>query len=198
MRTSCAGTLRDGPAFGPGRRCRRDLAEIESRAKAIAAVKDCSVTELGRAGKDREIGRYVPGPVDPFARLSSCALYVWAFEREAGGWGLGVTDRLLRFVGVSAVFHALAAPLTYIAYQHYVLTGRLAGGKALPLWLWLVPAVYVAAPAVAGSVTGSASADGKRWTRYIAGRSPAPRAGDHLFSAHDLTGWVRLKMKDEN
>jgi hypothetical protein len=51
------------------------------------------------------------------------APYVWAFEREAGGWGLGVTDRLLRFVGVSAVFHALAAPLTYIAYQHYVLTG---------------------------------------------------------------------------
>ena len=34
------------------------------------------------------------------------ALYVWAFEREAGGWGLGVTDRVLRFVGVSAVFHA--------------------------------------------------------------------------------------------
>ena len=126
------------------------------------------------------------------------ALYVWAFEREAGGWGLGVTDRLLRFVGVSAVFHALAAPLTYIAYQHYVLTGRLAHGKALPLWLWLVPLVYVAVPAVAGSITGSATADGKRWIRYVAGRSPAPRAWDHLFSAHDLTGWVRLKMKDNN
>jgi uncharacterized protein DUF6338 len=125
------------------------------------------------------------------------ALYVWAFEREAGGWGLGVTDRLLRFVGASAVFHALAAPLTYIAFQHYVVTGRLAHGRALPLWLWLVPLIYVAVPTVAGSVIGSATADGRRWTRYVAGRSPAPRAWDHLFSAHDLTGWVRLKMKDD-
>jgi hypothetical protein len=124
------------------------------------------------------------------------ALYVWAFEREAGGWGLGVTDRVLRFVGVSAVFHALAAPLSYLAYQHYVRTGSLAQGRPLPLWLWLVPVVYVAVPTIAGSVTGSATADGKRWIRYVAGRSPAPRAWDHLFSAHDLTGWVRLRLKD--
>jgi len=125
------------------------------------------------------------------------ALYVWAFEREAGGWGLGVTDRVLRFVGVSAVFHALVAPLTYIAYRNSVLTGRLAHGTPLPLWLWLVPVVYVAVPALAGFFTGSATAAGKRWTRFIAGRSPAPRAWDHLFSAHDLSGWVRLKLKND-
>ena len=124
------------------------------------------------------------------------ALYVWAFEREAGGWGLGVTDRLLRFVGVSAVFNALVAPLTYLAYQHYVVTGRFAHGEPLPLWLWLVPIGYVAIPTLTGALIGSATADGRRWTRYIGGRSPAPRAWDHLFSAHDLTGWVRLKMKD--
>jgi len=124
------------------------------------------------------------------------ALYVWAFEREAGGWGLGVTDRLLRFVGVSAVFHALVVPLTYIAYRDYVLTGRLTHGEALPLWLWLVPVVYVAIPVVAGYFTGNATAAGRRWTRFIAGRSPAPRAWDHLFSAHDLIGWVRLRLKN--
>lgn len=125
------------------------------------------------------------------------ALYVWAFEREAGSWGLGVADRLLRFVGVSAVFHTLVAPLTYIAYRDYVLTGDLAHGKPIPLWLWLVPVVYVAVPIVAGSLIGAATAAGQRWTRFVAGRSPAPRAWDHLFSAHDLTGWVRLRLKND-
>jgi Family of unknown function (DUF6338) len=124
------------------------------------------------------------------------ALYMWAFEREAGGWGLGVTDRLLRFVGFSAVFHALAAPLTYIAYRDFIVSGRLAHGKALPLWLWLVPVVYVAIPTLAGTFTGVATAAGRNWTRFVAGRSPAPRAWDHLFSAHDLDGWVRVKLKE--
>ena len=123
------------------------------------------------------------------------ALYVWAFEREAGGWGLGVTDRLLRFIGFSAIFHALAAPLTYIAYRDFIVTGRLAHGKALPLWLWLIAVAYVAIPTLAGTITGVATSAGSRWTRFVAGRSPAPRAWDHLFSAHDLDGWVRLKLK---
>jgi Family of unknown function (DUF6338) len=126
------------------------------------------------------------------------ALYVWASEREAGGWGLlGVTDRILRFVGVSAIFHAFIAPLTYIAYRDYVLTGRLARGTPLPLWLWLVPVIYVVIPTSAGFVAGRATAAGKKWTRFIAGRSPAPRAWDHLFSAHDLSGWVRLRLKND-
>jgi len=77
-----------------------------------------------------------------------------------------------------------------------VITGRLAHGAALPLWLWLVPLIYVAVPALAGSVIGSATADGKWWTRYVAGRSPAPRAWVHQLYAHDHTGRVRLKMKD--
>lgn len=125
------------------------------------------------------------------------ALYVWAFEREAGGWGLGATDRLLRFVGFSAIFHALVAPLTYIAYRDYIITGLLSHGRPLPLWLWFVPVTYVVIPTLAGFVTGSATAAGRRWTRFIAGRSPAPRAWDHLFSAHDLSGWVRLRLKND-
>jgi hypothetical protein len=122
-------------------------------------------------------------------------LYVWAFEREAGGWGLGFTDRLLRFVGFSAIFHALAAPLTYIAYRDFIVTGRLAHGKVVPLWLWVVPILYVAIPTVAGTITGVATTAGQSWTRYVVGRSPAPRAWDHLFSVDDLDGWVRLKLK---
>jgi Family of unknown function (DUF6338) len=125
------------------------------------------------------------------------AIYVWAFEREAGGWGLGVTDRLLRFVGVSAVFHVVAAPITYILYQHYIVTGELAHGKPISFLLWLAAVVYVAIPAALGAFVGNATAGGKGWTRFIVGRSPAPRAWDHLFSAHDLNGWVRLKLKND-
>lgn len=47
------------------------------------------------------------------------ALYVWAFERQAGGWGLGLSDRLLRFVGTSAILQVLIAPLTYLIYRDY-------------------------------------------------------------------------------
>lgn len=38
--------------------------------------------------------------------LLAGALYVWAFERQAGRWGIGLSDRLLRFVGGSVLFHA--------------------------------------------------------------------------------------------
>jgi hypothetical protein len=41
------------------------------------------------------------------------ALYVWAFERLAGAWGVRFSDRILRFVEVSAIMHALLAPITY-------------------------------------------------------------------------------------
>lgn len=41
------------------------------------------------------------------------APYTWGFEQSAGHWGTDVSDRMLRFVGGSAAFHALAAPLTW-------------------------------------------------------------------------------------
>jgi hypothetical protein len=63
------------------------------------------------------------------------ALYVWAFERQAGRWGIGLSDRLLRFVGGSAVFHALGAPLTYWLWAEQRQLVR--DGDPLSWWLWL-------------------------------------------------------------
>lgn len=54
------------------------------------------------------------------------ALYVWAFERQAGAWGIKLSDRLFRFVGFSALAHALLAPLTYRLWDEFVRSGRLA------------------------------------------------------------------------
>ena len=40
------------------------------------------------------------------------ALYVWSFEQLAGAWGIKLADRLLRFIGVSAVLHVTFLPIS--------------------------------------------------------------------------------------
>jgi hypothetical protein len=120
------------------------------------------------------------------------ALYVWAFERQAGRWGIGLSDRLLRFVGGSAIFHAMAAPLTY-----WVWTDEVPGARAsepLAWWLWLLVLAYVGVPSVLGTVVGRGVRAEKPWTTLFTGPDPAPRGWDHLFG-QKADGWVRLRMK---
>lgn len=121
------------------------------------------------------------------------ALYTWAFEREAGAWGVRFSDRALRFVGISAILHALFAPVTYLAWAGSVRSGRLAGGQA-PLFLWPLLLAYVGLPLVGGTLVGRATRTRRPWARIFTGPNPAPRAWDHLF-AHAPDGWIRLRMK---
>ena len=44
------------------------------------------------------------------------ALYVWAFERQAGRYGIGLSDRILRFAGGSAVLLAIFAGPLYAVH----------------------------------------------------------------------------------
>lgn len=120
------------------------------------------------------------------------ALYVWAFERQAGRFGVALSDRLLRFVGGSAVLHALFAPLTYwfVAEQWE----RVGARAPLPWWCWPLVVGYVALPMAAGTATGRATRRGARWSRLVTGPEPAPRAWDHLFR-HEVDGWIRCKLK---
>jgi Family of unknown function (DUF6338) len=120
-------------------------------------------------------------------------LYVWAFERFAGAWGVRLSDRVLRFVEVSAVLHALLAPLTYWLWIEFVRSGRLIAGD-VPFALWLVPLLYVSTPILLGSLVGSATRHQARWAKQITGPEPAPRAWDHLFGSHP-DGWIRLRLK---
>jgi hypothetical protein len=137
------------------------------------------------------------------------ALYVWGFEREAGKWGIGVSDTLLRFVTASAVFQAIYAPALYGLYQHYIhhkvvehgharYANRLADGP-VPWWLWLIPAAYVLLPAAVGTAAGrsvrSKHRAAKLFARVVAGRDPAPRAWDDLFTSRP-SGTVRIRLDD--
>ncbi len=121
------------------------------------------------------------------------ALYTWAFEREAGAWGTRFTDRALRFVGISAIVHALFAPATYLVWVAWVRTGRVAAAQA-PLALWLVLVAYVALPLASGTIVGRGTRKRRAWARIFTGPNAAPRAWDHLF-AHAPDGWIRLRMK---
>lgn len=121
------------------------------------------------------------------------ALYAWSFERMAGRWGIGLTDRLLRFVVGSLAFHALAAPLTYAVYARLISTGRVARGEPMSLWLWPLVLAYVAAPVVAGTAVGLGTIQGSGWARFVSGPHPVPRAFDHLFALNP-SGWVRVRL----
>lgn len=124
------------------------------------------------------------------------ALYVYAFERQAGRWGIGVSDRLLRFIGFSAVLHSFAAPASYELYRQALRSRAIAEGRALPTWVWVLVLAYVFTPLLLGTVVGRATRAGRPWATWFTGPSPAPRSYDHLFGTGSRDGWVRLKIKD--
>jgi hypothetical protein len=120
------------------------------------------------------------------------ALYVWSFERIVGPWGVGLSDRVLRFIGASAILHAIAAPVTFWLYRVYVHPGL--GTGDLPIQLWLAPLAYVGVPIALGSVIGIGVRRQWRWIEVVTGRDPAPRAWDYLFGKRP-DGWVLLLLK---
>jgi hypothetical protein len=123
------------------------------------------------------------------------ALYTWGFERMVGNWGVSLSDRFLRFVGVSAVFQVLWAPISSALWRDFGAPGAAARGE-LPLWLWAVALAYVGIPLCAGSLIGAGTRQRKSWARLFTGPSPAPRAWDHFFASRP-DGWVRIRLKDD-
>lgn len=124
------------------------------------------------------------------------AVFTWAYEQQAGRWGANTSDRLLRFLGASSIFLILALPLLYQGYRELVVTRKLEAGAPLPGAVWFLPLGYVLLPYVAGRLLGAATRSRHPWTRLFTGPAPAPRAWDHLFAAGELTGWIRLRLKD--
>jgi hypothetical protein len=120
------------------------------------------------------------------------ALYFWAFERQAGRWGVALSDRVLRFVGLSALFHAAIAPVSYWFWANQ--WPKLREGAPVSLWLWAVGIAYVAVPLAGGTMIGYATRLGLPWSRWFAGPHPAPRGWDYLFE-REPDGYVRMRLK---
>lgn len=122
------------------------------------------------------------------------ALGLWSFERHAGAWGIALPDRFLRFLGISATFHALAAPLTYWIWLTYAQSGDWQRDAFLAWPLWLTALAYVGVPIGVGSLVGRATRAKRRWVRLLGAPADAPRAWDSFFFPRP-DGWIRLKMK---
>jgi hypothetical protein len=133
------------------------------------------------------------------------ALYTWSFEREVGNWGVSFSDRVLRFVGFSALIHAVFFFPEYLVWSNYLHTAKpgggyrnlIADGADVPLWVFLVPLAYVVIPMLFGYFTARAAFRGQHWIRLLVGPSPPPRAWDKLFWPGP-SFLVRLRLKNES
>jgi Family of unknown function (DUF6338) len=135
------------------------------------------------------------------------AVYAIARENLGASWAWRRTDtatQIFRFLGASAVFHVVFAPLTYVAYQKLVVTRALTEGRRISLWWWLALLAYVLVPYLSGAFSELSRVWGDNWLNRcirwmlapISGRSAEPRAWDRLFSKSNLAGYIRLRLND--
>jgi hypothetical protein len=141
------------------------------------------------------------------------SVYTWAYERQTSAFGVTFSDRLIRFIAVSTIFHLVLAWPEYLLYRtavvgrDHVLTGQFAA-------LWVGMLLLVAVPAVLGTVFGGLYATrtdrtGWEWIRkrlsaraeqrllnVVLGRAPAPRAWDNLFSERP-NKYLLVRVEDD-
>jgi hypothetical protein len=121
------------------------------------------------------------------------AAYTFAYERVAGPFGISLSDRLVRFLAASAVFHAVLAGPELLLYRHFVVTGRLGRGEVNWLLVGVLALGYMAAPTAAGTLV--AFGRQRNWPGVrLLGDTPEPRAWDYLWRLR-VPGVVRMKLK---
>lgn len=120
------------------------------------------------------------------------AAYTYAFEREAGSFGAGASDRLIRFLSASAIFQAAFSGLTYFVYVHSIRSGDLQKGTVDAWVVELAALGYIGIPIAVGWLIGHAKNEGWRWARLFVGPAPEPRAWDHLW-ARKPVGVARIR-----
>lgn len=122
------------------------------------------------------------------------ASYTFAYERVVGGFGITLSDRLVRFLAASALFQALFSGPVLLLYRHYLISGRLGRGEVNAGWLELTALAYVLIPTAVGTFIGYGQNRKWRWVQLLVGDAPEPRAWDFLWRP-GVQGVVRLKTK---
>jgi hypothetical protein len=133
------------------------------------------------------------------------ALYTWAFEREAGKWGIGAVDRTLRFIAASAAFqllYAVALQALDASVTYQTLLFRTASDapiaeqlRSIEAWRFLTAAAaYVMLPLLAGTAAAyverrRAESAARRWlARVVNGRAPATESSS--TTATTTSSWA--------
>lgn len=127
----------------------------------------------------------------PLALLPG-AFFQWAFERNAGRYGITLKDRLLRITGVSAVFLSITAWPFHRIYANY--WTEIKAGSPLPTLMYVAPIAYLLIPSVLGWLYGYSIENDWRMTRTLAGKKRFPTAWDYAFSTSQR-GWIRCKLQ---
>jgi hypothetical protein len=115
---------------------------------------------------------------------------------QVGKWELASPDRLLRFVAASAVFHVVAAPLTYWLWHRHVRAGRWEQGDALAWGLWGRLLVYLLVPYALGTAVGS-RATGEGWSLRLWQRPDPPTDVDGATGEFRRDRAGRPLLRDE-
>lgn len=119
------------------------------------------------------------------------AAYRLSFEGVVGPWGTTLSDRVVRFLVYSAIFHAVLSLPLYIIWHTVVIDGDLHSPEVpqSPA-LALIPIGYVLLPGVFGLVHGLLAKNNRGVLQ-----DPHPTAREYLFG-YERRGWVRVKLTD--
>jgi hypothetical protein len=147
------------------------------------------------------------------------AAYVWAFERQAGPYGVTLADRMMRFLAASIVVHLAFGWVEYLAWRVALQHDGL--DVAQFALVWGATIVVIGVPTAVGWALGSLYATrNARTTRHARlrktfglagdagagressilqialGRAPAPRAWDHVFGSSP-SALVRMQLHND-
>ena len=146
------------------------------------------------------------------------AAYVWAFERQAGPYGVTLADRMMRFLAASIVVHVALGWFEYMAWRVALAhVGHIDAAQFAVLWFATLVVVGVPTARRAGPSEASTQRATRSETRYARlrgalrldgeggaereasllqialGRAPAPRAWDHLFGSSP-SALIRMQL----
>ena len=149
---------------------------------------------------DHDLGE-TTGVISTFQALAVALLallpgasYTFAYERVVGGFGVSLSDRLVRFLAASALFAALFSGPGMLLYRNFVASGQLGRGDVNAVLFELVVLAYVVVPTAVGSFVGYGQKNRWQWITLLIGDSPEPRAWDYLWRP-GVEGVVRVKLK---